>query len=225
MREEAKMQLLRRTPLFAGLADEDLQLLAADAGRVRYRRGQIVFAEGDSGDFLLLVVTGRLKVITRTGEGDEFLLAVLHAGDTLGEVALVDGGRRSATVEALEDVDALRLDRQQVQELMAARPIVSRQLLVAFAQVVRRLTGVATDLVFLDLPRRLAKLLLELRDTAGQDVLDVALTQRELASHIGATRQTVNHALRDFEKRGWITTSGRTVCLRDRDALRRFAGS
>ncbi|MDQ6686224.1 MAG: Crp/Fnr family transcriptional regulator [Actinomycetota bacterium] len=225
MRDEDKARLLGRCELFEGLPEEDLLQLAACAAATRYRRGQIVFVEGDTADALLVVVEGRLKVIARTPDGDELLLAVVGPDSTLGELALADGGRRSATVEALEDSMALRVEREAVRQLARARPALAEHLVVALARVVRRLTGAAADLVFLDVPRRLAKLLLEQRAAKASDTVDMALSQREIATRIGGSRQTVNQALREFERRGWIQTSGQTIMIRDAGGLRRFATS
>lgn len=225
MRDSEKARLLSTCDLFAGLPPEDLRHLAEYATVTRYRRGQIVFAEGDTADALLVVASGRLKVVAPARNGEELLLAVVAPGNTLGELAIVDGGRRSATVEALQDSVALRVSREAVRDLARLRPAVAEHILVALAGVVRRLTGAAADLVFLDVPRRLAKLLLGQQSAAGSEVLDMDLSQAELASQIGGSRQTVNQALRDFNRRGWIRTEGKVITILDAGALRRFAGS
>lgn len=219
-----RVALLSRCPLFAGLTDADLQVLA-DAATVRhYRRGQIVFSEGDSGDSLLLVAEGRLKAYSMSPEGEEFLLHLVDAGESLGEVSVVDGRARSATVEAQTDSIVLRLPRTSVMSLAATSSALQQALLVALSSVVRRLTDAAADLVFLDLPRRVAKLVLDEYRAADSFVVDMALTQSEIASRVGASRQSVNAALRDFQRRGWILTSGhgRTLRILDVRALERF---
>ncbi|MGB9376958.1 MAG: Crp/Fnr family transcriptional regulator [Mycobacteriales bacterium] len=225
MRDRQKADLLGACDLFSGLPTEELLHLAQCASVVRYRRGQIVFADGDPADALLLVVEGRLKVVARTPAGDELMLAVAGPGTTLGELALADGAGRSASVEALVDCVALRVDRESVRELARSRPAVAEQLLIALARVVRRLTGAAADLVFLDVPRRLAKLLLEHRASSGADTIDNFLSQSDIASTIGGSRQAVNRALSEFKKHGWVETRGRTIIIRDVDALRSFASS
>lgn len=225
MREDQKARLLGACELFAGLPGDELLHLASCATETHYRRGQIVFAAGDTADALFVVVDGRLKVIAGTPSGDELLLDVVGPGSTLGELSLADGGRRSATVEALEDAVALRVDREAVRQLARQRPAVAEHIVVALARVVRRLTGAAADLVFLDVPRRLAKFLLEQQDESRSQVIEMPLSQRDIASKIGGSRQTVNQALRDFERRGWITTEGRTITVRDAGSLRRFATS
>jgi CRP-like cAMP-binding protein len=201
-----KIALLRTCPLFEQLPAEDLDRLAEQAALRRYRRGQVVFYAGDPGDCLLVVADGRLKVMARSENGDELLLAVVGPPDSIGALAIADGGPRSATVEALTDTTVLRVDRADIWRLEAAGTAVSDALMRMLAVVVRRLTGTAADMVFLDLPRRLAKLLLEQCRVAGSDVVDLPWTQTDMASSIGASRQSVNATLRDFQRRGWITT-------------------
>jgi CRP-like cAMP-binding protein len=220
-----KIALLRTCPLFEQLPAEDLDRLAEQAALRRYRRGQVVFYAGDPGDCLLVVADGRLKVMARSENGDELLLAVVGPPDSIGALAIADGGPRSATVEALTDTTVLRVDRADIWRLEAAGTAVSDALMRMLAVVVRRLTGTAADMVFLDLPRRLAKLLLEQCRVAGGDVVDLPWTQTDMASSIGASRQSVNATLRDFQRRGWITTEGSALRVRDAGALASFAGS
>jgi CRP-like cAMP-binding protein len=220
-----KIALLRTCPLFEQLPAEVLDRLAEQAALRRYRRGQVVFYAGDPGDCLLVVADGRLKVMARSENGDELLLAVVGPPDSIGALAIADGGPRSAPVEALTDTTVLRVDRADIWRLEAAGTAVSDALMRMLAVVVRRLTGTAADMVFLDLPRRLAKLLLEQCRVAGGDVVDLPWTQTDMASSIGASRQSVNATLRDFQRRGWITTEGSALRVRDAGALASFAGS
>jgi CRP-like cAMP-binding protein len=220
-----KVALLRACPLFDQLPLADLEQLAERAAQRRYRRGQVVFFAGDPGDSLLVVADGRLKVLTRSENGDELLLAMVATPDSIGELAIADGGPRSATVEALTDCVILRVDRADIMRLVAAGTTVGDALIRTLAAVVRRLTGTAADLVFLDLSRRLAKLLLEQCRLTGGDVIDVPWTQADKANSIGASRQSVNATLHDFQRRGWISAEGPTLRVRDVAALARFAGS
>jgi CRP/FNR family cyclic AMP-dependent transcriptional regulator len=220
-----KVALLRTCPLFEKLPATDLEQLAQQTSLRRYRRGQIVFHEGDPGDSLLVVADGRLKVVTNSDDGDQLLLAVVGPPESIGALTLADGGRRSATVEPLTDVVVLRVDRADIMGLPAARTAVAEALVQMLALAVRRLTGTAADLVFLDLPRRLAKLLLEQRRVAGADVVDLPWTQTDMASSVGASRQGVNATLGDFQRRGWIAADGHVLRILDPVALARFAGS
>ena len=225
MDDQQRAQALGSCEVFSQLPDESLQRLAKIASLRNLRRGQIVFAEGDAGDSLLVVVSGSLKAYSTSEQGDEFLLAVMGPGDVLGELALADGGLRSATVSAVTDSSVLRLPRDGMLAFAKSEPVFMEALLVALATVIRRLTGDAADLVFLDLPRRVGKLLLAQRRAAGSDTVDTPLTQTEMATQVGASRQSVNAALQEFQRRGWIVLSAREISVVDPAALTRYVGS
>ncbi len=159
-----------------------------------------------------------------SSRGEELVLATLSAGDTFGELSLIDGGGRSASAEALDASSMLVVERAAFLELIGARPEIADRLLRTLGGVVRRLTDQAGDLVFLDLPGRIAKLLLNLagdsRPGLSPDV-EIPYSQTELARMVGASRQTVNHVLRGFQATGYIEMSGRKFRILRREALAR----
>jgi CRP-like cAMP-binding protein len=161
-------------------------------------------------------------VLARSAEGNDLLLAHTGIGDLLGELTMFDHGPRSATVEAAEDADIVWLPGEAVIEVIRAHPDVAEELLRQLAETVRRVSGMVADLVFLDVPRRVAKFVLEHAD--GRGVADLGMSQGELAAAVGGVRQSVNTALRGLERRGWIRMEGRTIRIGDRDALAEFAG-
>ena len=215
--------VLRRTELLGSVPDADLAELAG-ASRVRvFRRGQVVCSMGDPGDTLIVVISGRVRVAIRSADGGELTLAVIGPGATIGEVSIADGGPRSADAETLEDSQLLLVPREPVQNVCARVPAASQALATVVAATLRRLTDATADLVFLDLPRRVAKVLLS--QPRGDDgVIQLKSSQEELAHQVGSTRQSVNAALRGFERRGWIDVHGRTVTVKQAEVLSRFAG-
>ena len=215
--------ILRRTALLGSVPDADLAALAG-ASRVRaFRRGQVVCTTGDPGDTLIVVISGRVKVAVRSADGGELTLIVVGPGGTVGEVSVADGGPRSADVETLENSQLLLLPRERVADICAQVPSAGQALTTAVAATLRRLTDATSDLVFLDLPRRVAKVLLnQPRDGGG--VIQPQLTQEQLAHYAAGTRQSVNAALHGFERRGWITVNGRAVIIRQPEMLARFVG-
>ena len=223
MDEQGRARVLARCRLFAALPEADLRRLAAAATLRHYRRGQLLFYEGDTADSLLVVVEGSLKAVSTSPQGEELLLAVIDAGETVGELTVADGGPRSATIASLTDAAVLRLPREAVLAVADHSPALTRPLLASLAGTVRRLPGDAADLVFLDVPRRVAKLLLGLPRT-DDDVVATRLTQTELAERVGASRQSLNSALQGFQRRGWLTVGNQEYRLRDVAALRRFVG-
>jgi CRP/FNR family cyclic AMP-dependent transcriptional regulator len=227
MKLQRSASILGATELFADLDSEILNRVGEKALERRFRRGQLIFGEGDPGDSLFVVVDGLVKVFVTSDEGEEMLLITLRAGDTFGELALIDGRARSASAQAVEPTAALVVTRDVLLELMREHPALSESLLGSLGALVRRLTEQAADLVFLDLHGRVAKLLVHFAAERGQEeeaVLDLHLTQSDLAAMVGGSRQSVNQILRAFEKRGYIELRGRTIVLKRMDLLSRRAG-
>lgn len=223
MDQLARARELGACPLFATVPQAHLELLAEYAQVRRYRKGHPLFAEGDAGDALFVVVDGSLKAASTRPDGAELLLAVVERHEAVGELTVADGGMRSASVTALTDVTLLRVPREAVLAVAARSPELSQALLSSLAAVVRRLTGSAADLAFLDIPRRVAKLVLA-RGGSDGTVGTTRMTQSEMAAAIGASRQSLNNALQEFQRRGWITIRPGGVELHDAGALRRFVG-
>lgn len=222
MDQVARASELSACPLFAGVPRAHVELLAEHAQVRRHRRGHPLFAEGDGGDSLFVVVEGSLKAVSLQPDGAELLLAVVERHEVVGELAVADGGVRSASVVALTDVTLLRVPRDAVLAVATQSPELTRALLGSLAAVVRRLTGSAADLAFLDIPHRVAKLVLARGGSDG--TAGPRMTQTEMAAAIGASRQSLNIALQDFQRRGWITVRAGGVELRDAAALRRYVG-
>ena len=179
---------LRAAPLFSSLGDGVVDELAASSRIRSYRQGQLVFEVDEAGNSLALIATGRVKIAVRSADGGELVLTWLGPGETLGELSVIDGGRRSADVEAVEDSTIVQIDRDAVLRAMRADPDFAHNIARAVAAGMRRLTEATADLVFLDLPRRVGKWLIEQGD--GSDHIDVAISQEELAHHVGGTRQS-----------------------------------
>ena len=216
--------ILRATTLLGSVPTEDLDAVAAVSRLRGYRRGQIVFTTSDPGDTVIVVVSGRIKVTVRSADGGELTLAIIEPGGLVGELGVVDGGPRSADAETLEECQLLLIPREAVRDICARVPAAGQALTNSIAAMLRRLTESTADLVFLDLPRRVAKILLS--QPRGDDgVIRPRMSQEELAHQAGSTRQSVNAALRGFERRGWIEMHDRTVALKQPDALSRFAGT
>ena len=215
--------------MFASLPPADRGMLEAALRRRTYRRGEVVFHRGDPGDTLHVVRRGRLKIVAPTESGAEGVLTVLGPGDLFGEITLLDGGPRSATVVALEEVETATLSRRDFLELLRRSHATVEALLVAMAGTIRRLTDEVTDLMFRDLRDRLAKKLIELAEAHGSPLDDGALeiqaplTQEELAGLIGATRPRVNGLLGFFEDHGALVRRGRRIVVRTQE-LRLWAG-
>ncbi|GAB2480025.1 Crp/Fnr family transcriptional regulator [Jatrophihabitans fulvus] len=213
---------LCRTDLFRGVDPPALAALDEVAFVRRLARGQVLFVEGEPADHLVLIRAGSLKVHLVSAQGSDLLLALLGPGAVLGDVSLIDAGPRSAGATALTDAELLAVPSDAVRAVLRSRPDALWAVAVSLAAGVRRLTGRAADLVFLDLPRRLAKLLL---DSQVAGVVDLPVTQTDLAAMLGVSRQSLNKGLSGFVSRGWVELGEGTVRLLDPDALERLARS
>ncbi|HEX7266291.1 MAG TPA: Crp/Fnr family transcriptional regulator, partial [Streptosporangiaceae bacterium] len=195
--------ILRQTDLLRSVPAEVLDAVAT-ASRLRaFRRGQVVFTQGDPSDALFVVISGRVKVVVRSADGGELTLTIIQPGGVFGELGIADSGPRSADADALDECQLLLIPLETVQGICAREPPVVQALLNSTTATLRRLTEAASDLVFLDLPRRVAKVLLSL-PRGGDGIIRPALSQEELAHQAGGTRQSINATLRGFERRGWI---------------------
>ncbi len=220
--------VLRQALLFSGLDDEAAAALGSAMVEHRLPRGDVLFREGDKGDQLYVVTDGKVKLGRTSADGRENLLAILGPGQMFGELSLFDPGPRSATVTAVTDCTIQSLNHHELGHWLDGRPEVARGLLAQLAGRLRRANDVVADLVFSDVPGRVAKALLELSSRFGRRADDGIhvhhdLTQEELAQLVGASRETVNKALADFASRGWLRLEGRSVVLFDVERLRRRA--
>lgn len=213
-------EVLKRAPLFQGLEDEAAGALSAAMSAIQLAKGAILFREGDAGDQLYVVVSGKMKLGRSGSAGRENLLAVLGPGQMFGELSLFDPGPRSTTATAVTRTELRSLDQAELVHWLDGRPEVARGLLGQLAGRLRKANDVVADLVFSDVPGRVAKALLDLASRFGdrkEDGIHVHhdLTQEELAQLVGASRETVNKALADFAARGWIRLEPRSVTLID----------
>ncbi len=218
-------RVLRRAPLFEGLDDEDAKALRRQMTEVRLPRGEHLFMEGDAGDRLYVVLEGKIKLTRAAADGRENLWSVIGPGEMFGELSLFDPRPRTSTASAVTDATLAALAHDALRPWLLERPEVSMHMLRALA---RRANDVTADLVFTDVPGRVAKNLLDLAERFGEQARDGLhvhhdLTQEELAQLVGASRETVNKALADFAARGWLQISARSVLILDADRLRRRA--
>jgi CRP/FNR family transcriptional regulator, cyclic AMP receptor protein len=216
--------VLRRAPLFDALDDEGARTLRRQMAEVKLSRGEHLFMEGDDGDALYVVIEGKMKLTRAAADGRENLLSVIGPG----ELSLFDPRPRTSSASAVTDAVLASLKHEALMPWLRERPEVSLHMLRALAQRLRRANDVTADLVFTDVPGRVAKNLLDLAERFGNQESDGLhvhhdLTQEELAQLVGASRETVNKALADFAARGWLQISARSVLILDQERLRKRA--
>jgi CRP/FNR family transcriptional regulator, cyclic AMP receptor protein len=217
-------EVIRKAPLFTALDDAASASLLANMVSVKISKGSVLFAEGDGGDQLYVIAEGKLKLGTSSGDGRENLLSILGPGEMFGELSLFDPGPRTSTATAVTDVKLLSLGQEKLLPWLAENPKVALQLLARLAQRLRRTNEAVGDLVFSDVPGRVAKALIDLGERFGKKTEEGLfvhhdLTQEELAQLVGASRETVNKALADFAGRNWLKLDGRAVLITDLERL------
>jgi CRP/FNR family cyclic AMP-dependent transcriptional regulator len=216
---------LRRSALFGVAGPASLRILASRAYVRRFAAGQIVFTEGEPSGHLYVVRGGRVRIFVASPHGGELTLTVLTAGDSIGELSIIDEQPRSASAAAVEATELLTIGADSMRAALTADPALLWT--VELATTVRRLTGSAGDMVFLDLPRRLAKLIVA-EATAGDDGalhVELGMSQSGIAARLGVTRQSLNRALTGLARRGWISARGHGYVIDDLASLSRFADS
>lgn len=219
------IDLLSSVPLFASMKSEYLVELSGKMTDRNYRRGDAIFHKDDPGSTLYIVKTGQVKITTDSTEGEEVILAILRDGDFFGELSLLDGKPRSASATAMADTKAFTLDRSALMESIAKYPELAGDVLSALSERLRHTDVLLEDAVFLDLPARLAKRLLQLSEKHGIQTdkgmeIDLRLTQQDLANTVGASRVAVNKLLGLFQDKGLINIDKHHIALINPDDLR-----
>jgi CRP/FNR family cyclic AMP-dependent transcriptional regulator len=216
---------LQRVPLFASLSPSQLAELARVARRFNYARDETIFFQEDAGDTFYVILSGQVKVSVTSPEGQEAILVMLDAGEGFGEFALLDDQPRSATIEATQPTEVLSLRKDDFRRLLRQMPDIAIALLKVLTKRLRDTDQLVQDAAFLDVGDRLAKKLLALMETHGRTVpqgieLGLKLTQQDLASMIGATRESVNKQLGAFRDRGIVAVDRQRIIILRPETLR-----
>jgi CRP/FNR family cyclic AMP-dependent transcriptional regulator len=217
------VDFLATVPLFNGLDRTELEKFAEVTREKSYPKGSVILFEDDPGDSLFVVRDGRVKVVLIGEDGREVILGVLGVGEYFGELSLIDDRPRSAHVIAMEDSNLLVLRREDFRKRVESSPSVAWSLLTELSRRLRRADDKIGGLVLLDVPGRIARLLLDLAEESGTNAIEKTLTHQTIAQMIGASRETVSRAMKDFQDAGWITVERRRIALADRAALEQRA--
>lgn len=215
------VRYLKGVPLFAKLSDPELGSLAEGMRQKAFKRGDTIFRKDDPGQHFYVVLDGAVKIALPGEFGQEALVALLRGGEFFGELALFDNAPRSATATALEDTRCALLAGDDFLAFVEANPAATKLVFEALAKTIRRLSDRVEDLIFLDVPSRVAKYLLDLAHVNGAPggELELTLTQDELAAFTGASRVSVNRVLGDLERRELISIRRRKIAIRDPEKL------
>jgi CRP/FNR family transcriptional regulator, cyclic AMP receptor protein len=218
MDNENKDKYLKQVAIFADLAEEDIRDMMKVAKRRTFRAGETIFHRDDPGEVLYLINEGKVRICLISPDGQEISLAVLGVGEYFGEFALYDRLPRSADAIAIEKVECYTLQRSDFHNAITKNPKIAIQVLEGLSRRLRNTDQMIEDLIFLDVHGRVAKKLLELSEAHGVPVdngtrINVRLTQQELASMVGASRESVNKVMGYFTDKGYISTDKHRITL------------
>lgn len=225
----ASIQALARIPLLAQLGHRDRELLQSLLRISKHEARSVVYWEGESADSVLFVLSGYLKAGCVGVQGREVVLCVLGPGDIVGDISLLDGGERPATVTALEASELASVDRPSLLSLMESSPTIAKLLLQGMARRMRGLTRFCEALASRTVPARLAEALLGLakkhgESSSGAEIsIPMRLSQQDLGNMVGASRESVNKLIRVWAEQGILRHEGGRVTLTDAMTLRSFA--
>jgi CRP/FNR family transcriptional regulator, cyclic AMP receptor protein len=218
--------VLQRNYLFRGLPESSLERIAALATRRTYHKGAVIFAQGDEGDALFGVAAGRVRISASGAGGQEVFLNIMEPGDTFGEIAVMDGLPRTAGATALDQTTVVMIKRADFLQLLEREPQLAIHLLKLLCERLRWTSEIVEESAFLAGPARLAKRLLILASlhgrAAGIGLLELRISQAELARFLGISRQIVNQHLSEWRKSGWVDLGRSQIVIRNAEALRRM---
>jgi CRP/FNR family transcriptional regulator, cyclic AMP receptor protein len=224
----AKRELLRGTPLFAVLQPAELDQLVGIVAERRFAKGTAIIEHGREGSSMMVLASGRVRVTATSASGREMTLSILEAGMTFGELSLLDGKPRSATVVAMDDCLALVLERRDVLPLLRSNADLVLRLLGVLCGRLRHTNLALEEIALMDLPTRLARLLLKLGQqygAAGPNGVRIGLklTQTDLSTLVAATRESVNKQLRSWREDGLLGEEAGHLVLRRPHTLQAIA--
>ena len=221
-------EILSRAGIFQGVESAAVNTLIEQLDSTTFPRGTTIFDEGEPGDRLFIITSGKVKLARHAPDGRENLLTIMGPSDMFGELSIFDPGPRTSAAVCVTEVTAATMNSQMLHDWIQAHPEISEQLLRVLARRLRRTNNALADLIFTDVPGRVAKALLQLANRFGVQeggALRVHhdLTQEEIAQLVGASRETVNKALAEFAHRGWIRLEGKSVLISDTERLAKRA--
>lgn len=209
---------LKHVPLFSDLTERELELLVASGSRRKFPAKNIIFQEGEPGDFLLVILSGKVKVIISGKDGEEFILTLLGPGSFFGEMALLEGGYRSATVMTVEPSVFLQIEKKDFSELLKRQPRIALKILNSLSQRLRKATEQIRSLVMFNIDGRVSRCLLNLAETQGERVNEQLVivnrpSFKDLAQMVGCSRETLSRTMKTLRNNGCLTITRNTIYI------------
>lgn len=223
-------EALAESDLFGALTDPEIESLMAFGTMQRWAAGHVIFQKGDKGDFLAVVVKGRIKIGMITAEGKEAVIDFFDPGRSFGEIALLDGKVRTADATAVEPSELFLLKRKDLTTFLERHPDVALRIIGVLCARLRRTTEMVEDAVLRSMPARIARGVLRLAADFGRPVqqgtlIDLKLSQRELGNYVGLARENVNRQLSLWRHDGIVAFEDGLITIQDMPRLRGIAAS
>jgi CRP/FNR family cyclic AMP-dependent transcriptional regulator len=217
---------LRKTPLFANLTEQEMHALSTRVSKMHFRRGELLFGEGDSCTGLFLVTAGKIRIFKLSTAGREQVLAVEGPGSSFAELPVFDGGKYPASASALENAEVLFISRKDFQNFCREHPDVALKLIAIVGARLRRLVGIIEELSFTTVRQRLIALILRLAQASGTPSkegvrVELTKTHQDLAAELGTVRELVSRNLSRLQAEGFLEVEGRKIIVKDLVGLRR----
>jgi len=221
---EEKLQIFQRNFLFANLDASEIEKLLTYSRVERYPAGHEVFAKGSSGNSIMMMLRGSVRISSISLGGKEIVLNIISVGEFFGEIAVLDGGERSSDANAMTDCELLVLNRRDLMPFLENHAGICLMLIKILCQRLRRTSEQVEDVLFRHLEGRIAKALLQLAERAGRRgvggrVLELRLSQSELGNIVGSSRESVNKRLQAWHKAGLIDLAKGSILIKDADAI------
>ncbi len=221
-------EYLRRTPVFSGLSDDELEEIVPLVVKRKLRKDTVIFHEGDPAAAFYLVKSGRVKIYKTSRDGREQVLAILNSGQIFGDVPMFDGGPYPATAATMDDSEIYLIRRGDFRELLKLHPEIALKVISVLGARLRQAMELIRDLSFKQVPHRLAGLLLKLAERYGEEAagglrINLALSRQDLADIAGTSRETATRELKKMERAGLIGIDRRQITIIDREGLREWA--
>ncbi len=219
------INLLKLVPLFSSLKDEELDTILNHSSKVNYPKNKIIFLEEEEGNELYMILKGRVKVVRISESGEEITLAVLQKGDFFGEMSLLDGKPRSATVVSDEDSILILFNTNNFEKVIEKYPRIALKLLKELTSRLRKADDLIGNLAFLNVSGRIAGILLQLAEEHGQKTKEGVIvisrpTHQAIANMVGSSRETVTRVLKRFEEKQYIMMSGKNITIFDKENIK-----
>ena len=218
--------ILRKTPLFASLTETEMRALRPRVSNRQFRRGELLFSEGDACTGLFLVASGKIRIFKMSAAGREQVLAIEGPGSSFAELPVFDGGNYPASASALEDTEVLFISRKDFQNFCREHPDVALRVIAVVSSRLRRLVGIIEELSFTTVRQRLIAVILRMAEASGISSregvrVELTMSHQDLAAELGTVRELVSRNLSRLQAEGFIEVDGRRIVVKDRAGLER----